>query len=194
MGSVPPGHAPPGQPSGAAARIGPTAVFDAKVDAAFDHLRGRALPDRAFYAASALGDHSLIWLILGVVRALRGGADWRVARGVFGVMGLESTLINILVKSVVRRRRPVWAGIHPHPLRQPLSSSFPSGHATSAFCGAGLLAQGSPVWPAYYVTAAVIAASRVHVRIHHASDVVGGVAIGILLGRLARRVVPLPIP
>ncbi len=167
------------------------AVFDAKVDATFDRLRGRPLPDRVFYAASALGDHSLIWLILGVWRALRCGADWRVVLRVFGVMGLESTLINVLVKSVFRRRRPVWAGIHPHPLRQPLSSSFPSGHATSAFCGAGLLAKGSPAWPLYYSIAVVIAASRVHVRIHHASDVVGGVTIGLVLGRLARQVVPL---
>lgn len=172
-------------------RSGRVAAFDARVDAGFDHLRGRTLPDRVFYAASALGDHSLAWLILGVLRALRCGPDSRIALRVFGVMGLESTLINIVVKSFFRRRRPVWAGIHPHPLRQPLSSSFPSGHATSAFCGAGLLAQASPAWAAYYAVAVVIAASRVHVRIHHASDVMGGVAIGIFLGRVARALVPI---
>ncbi len=149
------------------------------------------MPDLVFYAASALGDHSLAWLILGVVRALRSGGDWQVARRVFGVMGLESALVNVVVKSFFGRRRPVWAGIHPHPLRQPLSSSFPSGHATSAFCGAGLLAKDSRAWPLYYVMAVVIAASRVHVRIHHASDVVGGILIGLVLGRLARRLVPL---
>ncbi|MGH3472390.1 MAG: phosphatase PAP2 family protein [Nocardioidaceae bacterium] len=35
-----------------------------------------------------------------------------------------------------------------------------------------------------------MAASRVHVRIHHASDVVGGALIGALLGELTRRLLP----
>ena len=36
----------------------------------------------------------------------------------------------------------------------------------------------------------IVAASRVHVRIHYASDVIGGIAIGALLGELARKLVP----
>ena len=39
--------------------------------------------------------------------------------------------------------------------------------------------------------AGVVAVSRVHVRIHHASDVVVGAGIGLALGRLIRRAVPL---
>jgi undecaprenyl-diphosphatase len=46
------------------------------------------------------------------------------------------------------------------------------------------------LWPLYYAIAVVVAASRVHVRIHHASDVIGGAAIGILLGELTRLLVP----
>jgi undecaprenyl-diphosphatase len=38
--------------------------------------------------------------------------------------------------------------------------------------------------------AVVVASSRVHVRIHHASDVVGGAIIGVFLGELARHLVP----
>jgi undecaprenyl-diphosphatase len=36
-----------------------------------------------------------------------------------------------------------------------------------------------------------VALSRVHVRIHHASDVVGGVAVGVALGALAKKAWPL---
>jgi membrane-associated phospholipid phosphatase len=36
----------------------------------------------------------------------------------------------------------------------------------------------------------IVAASRVHVKIHHASDVIGGIALGIALGELARHLVP----
>jgi membrane-associated phospholipid phosphatase len=46
-----------------------------------------------------------------------------------------------------------------------------------------------PVW---YATASVVAFSRVHVRIHHTTDVVVGAAIGWGLGHLACRLVPLP--
>ena len=45
--------------------------------------------------------------------------------------------------------------------------------------------------PLYYALATVVALSRIHTKIHHASDVAGGVAIGVALGHLARRMVPL---
>ena len=32
--------------------------------------------DRLFYGASALGDHGLIWLILGALRGLQSERDW----------------------------------------------------------------------------------------------------------------------
>jgi undecaprenyl-diphosphatase len=73
-----------------------------------------------------------------------------------------------------------------------MTSSFPSGHATSAFCAATLLADGDPhLAPLYYGAATVVALSRIHVKIHHASDVVGGVAIGVFLGQIGKRIAPL---
>jgi undecaprenyl-diphosphatase len=80
---------------------------------------------------------------------------------------------------------------HPLPIRQPLTSSFPSGHATAAFCGATLLADRDRLGPLYFLVAASVALSRVYVRIHHASDVVGGVVIGLLLGQFAKALLPL---
>jgi len=44
----------------------------------------------------------------------------------------------------------------------------------------------------YYAVALVVAWSRVHVRVHHASDVVGGMVIGVALGEVAKRLAPLP--
>ncbi|MFT5201275.1 MAG: membrane-associated phospholipid phosphatase, partial [Candidatus Aldehydirespiratoraceae bacterium] len=41
---------------------------------------------------------------------------------------------------------------------------------------------------AWYALAGVVATSRIHVRIHHASDVAGGLAVGVVLGAIARRV------
>jgi undecaprenyl-diphosphatase len=170
------------------------AGFDRSVDDFFErHLRGRPGLDRIFYGASAVGDHGIIWLVLAVVRGLRADEDWyAIVRAAAGV-GAESALVNGPVKWLFRRTRPGYEGLRPLPLRRPRTSSFPSGHATSAFCAAALLSDGDPALrPLYYGLATVVAWSRVYVRIHHASDVVGGMAIGAVLGEVGRRVYPLP--
>ncbi|MGH9111964.1 MAG: phosphatase PAP2 family protein, partial [Acidimicrobiales bacterium] len=51
-----------------------------------------------------------------------------------------------------------------------------------------------PLWPLYYAVGAVVASSRVYVRIHHPSDVVAGAVLGIALARVARRTWPFPSP
>jgi undecaprenyl-diphosphatase len=148
-----------------------------------------------FYTASAVGDFGLIWVVLALIRALRGRPnDQRAALRAIVATGVESVVVNAGMKSIFQRRRPVGPMEHPHPFRQPLTSSFPSGHATAAFCAAVLLADGDGLGPAYFGLAAVVAASRIHVRIHHASDVVGGALIGIVLGRIGRAISPLPDP
>ena len=106
-------------------------------------------------------------------------------------MGIESALVNLGIKSLFKRTRPAHEGDRPLQLRQPRTSSFPSGHATSAFTAAALLSDRDRLWPAYYGVAVVVAASRVYVRIHHASDVLAGVAVGVLLGQVGRRLAPL---
>ena len=173
--------------------------FDSLVDSWFEeHLRGRPLVDVVMYAASALGDHGIIWVGLAGVQAARrarSGLPWqrRLTTTAAG-LGIESALVNGPVKWMFRRTRPVHEGPRPHSLRRPRTSSFPSGHATAAFFGAAILSEEDPMWaPLYYAVAVVVAASRIHVKIHHASDVTGGVLIGVVLGELGRRVLPLTV-
>jgi undecaprenyl-diphosphatase len=177
-------------------KLGPVSRFDRWVDASVqERIRGNVVADRVFYAASAVGDHGVIWLILAVVRGLRSPNAWRATVRASVAVAVESALVNGPVKWVFRRQRPAPRGTRPHPLRTPRTSSFPSGHATSAFCAAALLSDGDPVLrPFYYTLAAVVAWSRVHVRAHYASDVLGGVAIGVLLGEVFKRLIPLAPP
>jgi undecaprenyl-diphosphatase len=166
--------------------------FDRTVDRLFERARGYRPIDRVFYGASALGEFGMLWVMLGALRGLRGDHHWRAAVRVGAAVGIESVVVNAGIKSLFRRRRPVVDAPRPYPLRIPLTSSFPSGHATSAFCAATLLADGDPTLaPLYYAAATVVALSRIHVRIHHASDVAGGIVIGLGLGRLGRHLVPL---
>ncbi len=166
--------------------------FDMEVDNWFEaHLRGRPAIDRLMYTASAVGDHGIVWLALAVLQGVRRPCHWqRPLLRVAGGLGVESALVNGPVKWLFRRTRPVHEGPRPLHLRQPLTSSFPSGHASAAFFGAALLRDGDPWWPLYYGVAVVVAASRIHVKIHHASDVIGGAVIGATLGEMTRRAVP----
>jgi hypothetical protein len=61
----------------------------------------------------------------------------------------------------------VHEGDRPHSLRQPLTSSFPSGHASAAFVAAALLSDRRPLpeKALWYGLAGVVASSRVHVKI-----------------------------
>jgi undecaprenyl-diphosphatase len=167
-------------------------TVDARVDEIFAHWRGNQVADRVFYTASALGDFGLIWLTLGLTRMLRSRpGDNRSGLRAIVATGIESVVVNAGLKSLFRRRRPRPVEAHPLPFRQPITSSFPSGHATAAFCAATLLAEGEKRAPFYYAVALVVALSRIHTKIHHASDVAGGIVIGLVLGRVARRIAPL---
>jgi len=163
-------------------------TLDARVDEAFAPLRGNPIADRLFYTATALGDFGLLWTALGLMRILRGRpGDTRAGVRAIVATGIESVVVNIGVKSLFRRRRTRPMEAHPLPFRQPITSSFPSGHATAAFCAATLLAENEAAAPAYYAIATVVALSRIHTKIHHASDVAGGIAIGLVLGQVGRR-------
>lgn len=169
-------------------------AFDEAVDRGVDQVRGHKVVDRVMYGASELGDWSLIWHLVGVGQALLPGRDPMSAVRLSTILGAESLLVNGGIKSLFRRKRPEWVAElpRPHKLRTPMSSSFPSGHASAAFVAAGVLSQGDPLWPAYYGIAVVVASSRVYVKIHHASDVLAGAALGIGLAAVARRAWPKP--
>ena len=170
------------------------AGFDIAVDRAFDRLRGHPVADRTFYAASELGDFGLIWVLLGTVKGLRKGDDLATALRMTAAMGAESVLVNGVIKSFFRRTRPPWEVDRPLRVRRPLTSSFPSGHATSAVSATMMLSEDDEWWPLYLVLAAIVATSRIYVKIHHASDVAGGVAVGVVLGVIGRRLMPAPHP
>ena len=161
---------------------------DDAVDAWWDkRLRGRPAVDRLMYTASEAANHSLLWHGLATVQA---AVRWdpRTARDLTAALFAEAALVNGVVKTLVGRRRPPAGGERPHSLRQPLTSSFPSGHASAAMVAASLLSRRSPWAPAYYSLALLVALSRIHVRIHHASDVAAGLALGAALGAAARRI------
>jgi undecaprenyl-diphosphatase len=164
--------------------------FDRFVEGRLAPLRGRRMADTTAYTASALGDHGLIWFLVGVARARRPGPRRAAAIRAVVFSGIVTPGVNAALKSLVGRQRPQERSPHPLPVRIPNTASFPSGHTLAAWCAATLLAEDDPFAPAYYAMAGAISFSRVHVGLHHATDVVAGSVIGVLLGRLGRIVLP----
>jgi len=163
--------------------------FDHAVDAFFERTtRDKEPIDRLMYGATELGDFGLIWGCLAWAKALAGEEQTTKAVQITATLAVESVLVNGVIKNAFRRERPVFQGDRPHHLRIPLTTSFPSGHASSAMVAAILLSDGARFPAAYFAVAGVVAASRVHVKIHHASDVLGGLAVGAVIGLGARTV------
>jgi undecaprenyl-diphosphatase len=168
-------------------------AIDEAIEKRLEPHRSPAL-DAFFYRLSSAADHGLLWLALGSLRAAR-RRDRGIALRTALVLGAESAFTNGFVKSFFRRVRPTHHFEHvgplPYAMHRPITTSFPSGHAATAFTAATLLSHGTRTAPMYFSLATVVAASRVYVRMHHTSDVVAGALLGLCLGQIARRVLPL---
>jgi undecaprenyl-diphosphatase len=157
------------------------------VDRVFAPLRGKPGIDRAAALMSNLADYGFVWVLLALVKGRHKGPDRRRAILSLAAAGFSSLAVSRAAKSVVSRQRPeeqLQAMV-----RTPTSSSFPSGHTLAAFCTTFVLADEGAQTIAAVGFASAVAASRVHLRAHHASDVVGGAAIGSVLGMGLRPIV-----
>ena len=161
--------------------------IDDNIDKWWDrHLRGKPLLDRLFYTASESANNSMIWYVLGSIQAAT-RRNPRDAVEFCIVLALEWLLVNGGVKTLFMRNRPDSTGQRPYPLRQPVTSSFPSSHASSAMVAASLMSYKSRWSPAWYTLGLIVAASRIHTRTHYASDVAAGIGLGMIIGRIVRR-------
>jgi len=118
--------------------------------------------------------------ILAALLLVAAGGEARAA-GFAALLGnaLSHAAVQVL-KRTVRRARPCDAyGVPLALVELPDPFSFPSGHSAAAFAVAIPVAL-TWAWAAPFVLtlAAVIAYSRFALRVHHASDVWAGVALG----------------
>jgi undecaprenyl-diphosphatase len=120
---------------------------------------------------SAAADKSKLWLGIAAVVAVAGGRRGRRAalEGVVAI-GVTSATVNLGVKQVARRRRPDRARpalFEDRHVPMPGSTSFPSGHAASAFAFAYAVGRHLPALAVpIRLLAAAVAYSRVHTGIH----------------------------
>ena len=190
-GSVATGR--PDDATGASRLFAVVSSVDDWVDGVFEPLRGRPVVDAAAKVITGVGDHGWLWTGITGWRGRRSGPARRQAVRALGVAGISSTLVNAGIKQIVGRDRPDTSDLRISntgvPVRAPKTSSFPSGHTLAAFCSAAVLSRpgdraGNSL---LYTAAGLIGVSRIHLRAHHASDVVGGMIIGTTLGLAVKR-------
>ena len=172
--------------------FGPTVDrLDHRVDQLLERVRDHPAASKAFEIASHLGDFSLVWHLVGSARGVTSGKRATQAIALSALLGAESLVVNQGVKRIFKRERPTSSGDERFDVRTPSTSSFPSGHASSAVFAATVLTtwDGKKSAPLWFGLAAVVGGSRAVVRIHHASDVIGGAAVGLGLGLLVRPIV-----
>jgi len=183
-------------PSAVDGRTGVATVVDAVdgwVDRRFEPFRGIPAVDTAAKVITGAGDHGWLWTGVAVWRGWRSGPARRAAVRALGVAGVSSAAVNAGIKQVVGRERPDRSDLRISdggiPVREPRTSSFPSGHTLAAFTAATVLGRpGDRAGNAFlYAAAGLIGVSRIHLRAHHASDVLGGAVIGTALGLAVRR-------
>jgi len=170
-------------------------AFDQRVDQLLEHVRGNRVADKVFTGASHAGEFSIIWHAISVTRGLvKGRRDQVIVLAV--LIGAESLIVNQGVKRLFKRARPTTDGDDRLQVRKPLTSSFPSGHSSAATFAATMLTawDGKRLGAVWFTLAGIVGTTRSYVRIHHASDVVGGLVVGRILGligrRIARRLLP----
>jgi len=162
-------------------------TFDEAGDRVLEPLRNHRATNALFGFASKVGDFSVVWHVVGLVRAIGSVDRLQQALALSIALGFESLIVNQGIKKLFKRERPTTSGDHRFDVRTPSTSSFPSGHASSATFAAIVLTSftGFPLVLLWISIAVVVALSRVVVRIHHLSDIVGGIATGAFLGGIA---------
>ncbi|MGW6706147.1 phosphatase PAP2 family protein [Streptomyces sp. NPDC054956] len=159
----------------------------------FDVVARRHWPgaDRVLPRLGRAANHGVLWAGAAAAIAVLGSARDRKAAGRgLASLALASATINTVGKWSVRRPRPVLDGVPAvrQLVAQPQTTSFPSGHAASAFAFASGVALESPGWGAALApVAACVAFSRVYTGVHYPSDVLAGAALGVAAGFLVRR-------
>ena len=146
--------------------------------------RVAALND-VFVGLGTIEKLGLVWvfaaLAIGATRGFGLRGTIALAVGV-GLATLAADTVSFLIKDATHRTRPFVAHPGIHPLYPVHSSSFPAGHAATAFAGATVLAYvARRAAPVLYLVAALIGFSRVYDGVHYPTDVLAGAGVGLLV-------------
>ncbi len=150
-------------------------------------LQTMRLPGLTQIAAlvSALGNYAFVWIVLAIVMLFF--AERRhVGVSLVIAIVLTGIVVGFIIQPLVGRIRPYDAGIGVSAVMgvSRTGFSFPSFHAATSFAAAAVLASslGRRAGIPAFIGAALIALSRMYLGVEYPTDILGGIAIGVLVG------------
>lgn len=139
-----------------------------------DHLLG---------TVSNTANRSVLWLGTAGVVSLFGRRPRHAALAGVAAIGVSSAAVNLLVKPLMRRDRPLRDEDVVRRVVMPGSHAFPSGHSASAFAFSTAVGSALPgLAPTLRLMATTVAYSRVQSGVHYVGDVLVGALIGAGVG------------
>lgn len=155
-----------------------------------DFLQSIRIPvlDSIMSFVTKLGNFGIVWIALAIVlicipKTRKSGVI------LFAALAVDIILCNGILKNIFVRLRPCDINTTIQLLiPRPSGYSFPSGHTSSSFAAvtALFLAKEKKIWIPALVLAILIAFSRMYLYVHFPTDILGGIAVGILSGIIGK--------
>lgn len=151
-----------------------------------DQIQSLSTPfwDAFWTYVTGLGDGGRIWILLAAVllcipKTRKSGLILALA------LSVELILCNRIMKPLFARPRPFDVNSAVRLLIPcPGDFSFPSGHTAASFVAVAALyfAGERKLWKPALILAVLIAFSRLYLYVHYPTDILGGMAVGVIAG------------
>ena len=143
--------------------------------------------DNFFLFFTLLGNYAFIWFGLSITVALqqKNKAKNIILSTTYAIA--FSFLITTALKLLFHAPRPSYLILDTKYC--PVDFSFPSGHASTSFAAAFVLAQFDPKrkW-LYFILAGFVSYSRLYLSCHHVVDVVVGAILGVIVSAVVLKI------
>lgn len=136
--------------------------------------------DKIMIFITKLADKGFIWILIGL-GLLINRKYRKVGFMVLGAVMLGAIIGEGILKNIIQRDRPFISieGIELL-IKAPTTYSFPSGHTTSSFAAAGVIAINFKNKSSYiFILAILIGFSRIYLGVHFPTDIITGIILGI---------------
>ncbi|HEY2896511.1 MAG TPA: phosphatase PAP2 family protein, partial [Gemmatimonadaceae bacterium] len=153
------------------------------------HGNGTALGDQIFVIISAIGSTAAMAVLFAAAVLYLWRAKQRTLLVAWVLSYVGGTVLDGLIKDIVRRPRPEFAAKFLHYS----SWSFPSGHSMGSLIGFAMLAYTVirvwkiesmlarlGIWAGAIVLIVLVGYSRIYLGVHYLSDVAAGYTLGVL--------------
>jgi undecaprenyl-diphosphatase len=149
-----------------------------------DNMHG-IIMDKSMIISTYLGNGGIIWIIIAAILIINKKYR-KIGFMALGALILSTILGEGILKHIVQRTRPseditAWNFL----IAKPLSYSFPSGHTTSSFAVAGVLAKYFKRYAFGFLgLASLIGFSRLYLYVHYPTDILAGAVLGLMCSRI----------